>query len=80
LLQQYICWVQQLQPRMTLEAEEVLLKYYQVQRSSSCRDASRTTVRMFESLIRIAQVANPHPPASSLAIMTRHRPSSTPKY
>jgi len=55
-LQQYICWVQQLQPRMTPEAEQVLLRYYQVQRGASGRDAARTTVRMFESLIRIAQV------------------------
>ncbi len=55
-LRQYISWVQQIRPVMTPEAEEILRRYYQVQRQSSCRDAARTTVRMFESLIRIAQV------------------------
>lgn len=56
MLQQYISWVQQLKPHMTPKAESILLRYYQLQRQSSCRDAARTTVRMFESLIRIAQV------------------------
>ena len=55
-LQEYISWVQSLQPQMTGEAEGLLMRYYQLQRQSACRDAARTTVRMFESLIRIAQV------------------------
>lgn len=56
MLRQYISWVQELQPVMTSQAEGILSRYYQMQRQSSCRDAARTTVRMFESLIRIAQV------------------------
>ena len=56
MLQQYISWVQQIKPAMTPQAEAILLRYYQMQRQLSCRDAARTTVRMFESLIRIAQV------------------------
>ena len=56
MLQQYICWVKGFRPRMSPEAEAILLQYYQLQRRSGCRDAARTTIRMLESLVRIAQV------------------------
>ena len=55
-LQQYICWAKRFEPLMTVEAESVLAQYYQIQRQSSVSEASRTTVRMLESLARLAQV------------------------
>ena len=61
MLRQYISWVQEFQPGMTEEAEGILMRYYQLQRQSSSRDAARTTVRMFESLIRTAQANLLHP-------------------
>lgn len=54
-LQQYLSWVKNFNPRMTQDAENILLKYYQVQRQSVSRETSRTTIRMLESLVRIAQ-------------------------
>ena len=37
------------------EAEELLSGYYQLRRQHEGRQASRTTVRMLESLVRVAQ-------------------------
>lgn len=59
-LRQYIAWVKQtFQPALSAEAEEVLLGYWRLVRNAADRQASRSTVRMLESLIRLAQV---HPP------------------
>ncbi|XP_048842281.1 DNA helicase MCM9 [Brienomyrus brachyistius] len=51
----YFCLAKGLQPRMTDEASSVLARYYQVQRQSEGRSAARTTVRMLESLGRLAE-------------------------
>lgn len=41
---------------MSPAAEAVLLAYYQMQRRSEDRSAARTTIRLLESLVRLAQV------------------------
>ncbi len=44
-------------PRLTAPAQEVLMEYYTAQRKSDARfqDAARTTIRLLESLVRLAQ-------------------------
>ncbi|KAK9824018.1 hypothetical protein WJX72_006994 [[Myrmecia] bisecta] len=56
MLQKYLCWVKAtFQPVLSSEAEQLLLAYYQSQRQALDRSAARTTIRMLESIIRIAQ-------------------------
>lgn len=42
-------------PILSPEAEELLSGYYQLRRQQAGRQSSRTTVRMLESLVRVAQ-------------------------
>ena len=53
------CYIQyvrnKFRPKLTESAERVLSTYFQNQRAKADRTASRTTVRLFESLIRLAQ-------------------------
>ncbi|XP_038991118.1 probable DNA helicase MCM9 [Hibiscus syriacus] len=42
-------------PVLTKEAKKVISSYYQLQRRSATHNAARTTVRMLESLIRLAK-------------------------
>ncbi|KAK3027460.1 hypothetical protein RJ639_041066, partial [Escallonia herrerae] len=56
LLRRYIHFVKgYFRPVLTKEAEKVISSYYQLQRRSATDNAARTTVRMLESLIRLAQ-------------------------
>ncbi|KAF5813711.1 putative DNA helicase [Helianthus annuus] len=56
LLRRYIHFVKgYFRPTLTKEAENVISRYYQLQRRSATENAARTTVRMLESLIRLAQ-------------------------
>ncbi|KAG9451419.1 hypothetical protein H6P81_011384 [Aristolochia fimbriata] len=56
LLRRYIHYVKaRFQPILTKDAERVISNYYQLQRRSGTKNAARTTVRMLESLIRLAQ-------------------------
>ncbi|KAL2342085.1 hypothetical protein Fmac_010025 [Flemingia macrophylla] len=55
-LRRYIQYVKEhFRPVLTREAEIVISSYYQLQRKSATHNAARTTVRMLESLIRLAQ-------------------------
>ncbi|KAG9152559.1 hypothetical protein Leryth_024714 [Lithospermum erythrorhizon] len=56
MLRRYIQFVKgYFQPVLTNEAENVISSYYQLQRRSGTQNAARTTIRMLESLIRLAQ-------------------------
>lgn len=55
-MQQYLLWVKAtFHPELSTEAEAVLTGYYKLQRTAIDRTSARTTVRMLESLVRIAQ-------------------------
>jgi DNA helicase MCM9 len=55
-LQAYISFIRTtFRPQLTPESKRVLSAYYQKQRASDVKDSARTTVRMLESLIRLAQ-------------------------
>lgn len=54
-LQLYLNHVRGLEPDLTQDANAVIVKYYQLQRTAAERNAARTTVRMLESIIRLSQ-------------------------
>ncbi|CAI5727605.1 unnamed protein product [Peronospora destructor] len=55
-LQAYICYVKdKYQPQLSRAAMTILQRYYQRQRASDSRSAARTTIRLLESLTRLAQ-------------------------
>ncbi|XP_061610031.1 DNA helicase MCM9 isoform X2 [Phyllopteryx taeniolatus] len=51
----YFCLIKRLQPQVSAEANSILSRYYQLQRQSEGRSAARTTIRMLESLSRLAE-------------------------
>ncbi|KAL4446253.1 hypothetical protein ABPG77_003060 [Micractinium sp. CCAP 211/92] len=55
-LRQYIKWARTAcSPTLSDDAQELLSGYYQLRRQHEARQGSRTTVRMLESLVRVAQ-------------------------
>ena len=54
-MQAYFTIIKGRRPEFTREAQEILSAYYQLQRQKDNRDKARTTIRLLESLIRLAE-------------------------
>ena len=54
-LQAYFSYIRTLKPQLTPESNRILSSYYRRQRRSDGADAARTTVRLLQSCVRLAQ-------------------------
>ena len=55
LCREYFQHVKSLRPVLSLQADRILSRYYAKQRSSDGVDQARTTVRLLQSCVRLAQ-------------------------
>lgn len=55
LLRAYIAHIKTINPELTPESKEILTSYYKKQRKADLNNSARTTIRLLESLIRLAQ-------------------------
>ncbi len=51
----YFSVIKSFKPQVSEDANVILTRYYQLQRQSSERSTARTTIRMLESLSRLAE-------------------------
>ena len=54
-MQAYFTMCKARRPKFTQQAQDILSAYYQLQRENEHRDKARTTIRLLESLIRLAE-------------------------
>ncbi len=54
-LREYINCVKRIKPVMTDAAQQLIIRFYQMQRQNEDRSTSRTTVRLLESLVRVSE-------------------------
>ncbi|XP_041367833.1 DNA helicase MCM9-like isoform X2 [Gigantopelta aegis] len=54
-MQAYMALIKTINPQLTKRASRVLQAYYRAQRSADGRNAARTTIRLLQSMIRLAQ-------------------------
>eukprot|EP00057_Strongylocentrotus_purpuratus_P031819 XP_785765.3 PREDICTED: DNA helicase MCM9 [Strongylocentrotus purpuratus] len=54
-MQTYLSIIKTIDPVLTPQANIVLSRYYQAQRQADMRNAARTTIRLLESMVRLAQ-------------------------
>eukprot|EP00035_Acanthoeca_spectabilis_P014062 m.266650 g.266650 ORF g.266650 m.266650 type:complete len:980 (-) comp16038_c0_seq5:44-2983(-) len=54
-LQAYVQCIKMKNPHLCPESEEILSVYYRMQRQADSRHSARTTIRLLESLVRLAQ-------------------------
>ncbi|XP_063908869.1 DNA helicase MCM9-like isoform X2 [Zophobas morio] len=55
ILQAYFAVIKKIHPVLTEDSNKILSGYYQIQRRKNCRNKSRTTVRLLDSLVRLSQ-------------------------
>ena len=55
LRREYFQHIKSLRPVLSLQADKILSRYYAKQRSSDGADQARTTVRLLQSCVRLAQ-------------------------
>lgn len=54
-LRAYLCYVKKFRPKMTASSSLILSQYYQKQRQCDHKNSTRTTLRLLESSVRLAQ-------------------------